>query len=150
SRTVAKGDNRTKICMLPFTTPSMETTGDIRLCSASSIFDYREETNMGNCRTHGLGTVWTGDKYRSLRQTLFTGRNLTPYCDRCEYRFDGPAWFMRLHLALHAYHNGACSPAVVDLIVTYSHRFDEYTALAPTVGVAPYAFPVLDGPAPSI
>src|SRR5262249_2686138 len=48
SRTVAKGDNRTKICMLPFTTPSMETTGDIRLCSASSIFDYREETNMGN------------------------------------------------------------------------------------------------------
>jgi MoaA/NifB/PqqE/SkfB family radical SAM enzyme/GT2 family glycosyltransferase len=143
SRAVARGENRTKICMLPFTTPSMETTGDIRLCSASSIFDYREETNMGNCRTDGLGAVWTGEKYRRIRQTLFTGTNLTPYCSRCEYRFDGPAWFMRLHLALHAYHHGVRSPDVIDLIREYSYRFREYTNLASAVSVAPYSFPVL-------
>jgi glycosyltransferase involved in cell wall biosynthesis/molybdenum cofactor biosynthesis enzyme MoaA len=141
-RRVARGENRTKICMLPFTTPSMETTGDIRLCSASSIFDYREETNMGNCRTDGLDAVWTGEKYRRLRQSLFFGGDkLTPYCDRCEYRFDGPAWFMRLHLALHAYHNGVQDPEIISLIETYRPRADEYRALAPSFGIGAYPLP---------
>jgi len=140
---VAKGENRTKICMLPFTTPSMETTGDIRLCSASSIFAYRSETNMGNCRADGLGAVWTGEKYRNLRETLFSGCNLTPYCDQCEYRFDGPAWFMRLHLGLHAYYNHIQEQEILDLIRTYAHRADEYRVIAPSVGVIPYPVPTL-------
>lgn len=137
-RNLIKGEVRTKMCMLPFTTPSQEPDGSIRLCSASSIFNYRAETNMGNCRDEGLEPVWRGDKYRHVRKTLIAGgANLTPYCGACEYRYDGPAWLFQLHLSLHAYHNGVRTAETERLLRQRIGRYDEYVAQAPSVGLQP-------------
>ena len=131
------GDVRSKMCMLPFSNPSVETDGSIRLCSASSIFAYYDQTNMGNCRTEGLAKVWSGERYREVRTGLLTG-NLKPYCAQCEYRFDAPAWMVRLHLGLHAYHNGVRTSDILRTIAAQMHRYDEYVRLAPTVSVNAY------------
>jgi glycosyltransferase involved in cell wall biosynthesis len=138
----ARGEVDTKICMLPFTTPSQEPDGSIRLCSASSIFNYRAETNMGNAREQGLHAVWRGDKYRNVRDTLLRGgESLTPYCAACEYRHDGPAWLLQLHLALHAHHHGIRDPNVADLLQQRLDRYDQYASQAPSVGLLPYPRP---------
>jgi MoaA/NifB/PqqE/SkfB family radical SAM enzyme/GT2 family glycosyltransferase len=131
------GENRTKICTLPFHTPSMEVDGSIRLCSAASIFGFRDETNMGNCRTKGLAEVWSGEKYQAIRSSLFTGENLTPYCAGCEYRFDGPAWMLQLHVGLHAYHTGVRTPEIMQLLKQRLNRYDEYVREANAVGLQP-------------
>jgi len=141
-RNLLEGEVRTKMCMLPFTTPSQEPDGSIRLCSASSIFNYRAETNMGNCRTEGLEAVWRGEKYRHVRKTLLAGGgNLTPYCGTCEYRHDGPAWLFQLHLALHVYHNGVRTDGVLRLLRQRIARYDEYIEKAHTLGLSPYPRP---------
>lgn len=141
-RSVEAGELLTKMCMLPFTTPSQEPDGGIRLCSASSIFQYRSETNMGNARLSGLEAVWRGEKYRHVRRTLLQGGDaLTPYCSKCEYRHDGPAWLLQLHLALHAYHNGIRAPEVVQLLKARQTRYAEYLKKAPTVGLSSHHWP---------
>jgi len=132
------GDGLTKMCMLPFTTPSVETDGSIRLCSASSIFNYRAETNMGNARELGLEAVWRGEKYRHIRSTLALGENLTPYCQACEYRFDGPVWLFQLHLALHAWHAGIRDNEVRRLLALRHARFDEYQQQVAAFNLPPY------------
>ncbi len=38
----------TRMCVPPFTTPSIEPEGGVRLCSAASIFNYLDETLMGS------------------------------------------------------------------------------------------------------
>jgi len=138
-----RGNLRTKICTLPFTTPSQEPDGSIRLCSAASTLRVpREQTNMGNARDHGLNAVWTGEKYRRVREGLLAGgERLTPYCADCEYRHDGPAWLLQLHLALHAYHNGARDADLARLLASRIDRHDEYLRLAPGLGIAPYPAP---------
>ena len=141
-KNVESGEVRTKMCMLPFSSPSMEPDGSIRLCSASSIFAYYNETNMGNCRTEGLGKVWRGERFRQVRQALISGRGLKPYCASCEYRFDGPAWMMQLHLALHGYHNGTQSAEVLALIGRRMDRYEEYQSRAAAVGLPAYPLPV--------
>ena len=108
----------------------MEPDGNIRLCSASSIFNYRAETSMGNCRSDGLEGVWRNDKYRHIHQTLLSGENLTPYCAACEYRADGPAWMFQLHLALHAWHAGQRG---ADLLALLQRRALRYTASWPSM-----------------
>lgn len=126
-----KCESRTKLCVLPFTTPSMEPDGSIRLCSASTIHAYYDETNMGNCREPGgLKAVWSGEKYRRIRASLLTGKNLRPYCSACEYRFDGPVWMFQLHLALYAFRAGVRDPEIRDIIFKWQHRHDEYQSLA--------------------
>lgn len=133
---------RTKICMLPFTTPSQEPDGNIRLCSASSAIAYRDETNMGNCRESDLETVWRGEKYRRVRSGLLKGASsLAPYCASCEYRHDGPAWLLQLHVALHAFHNGVADAQVADLIRARLPRYEEYLRLAKEIGLAAYPRP---------
>lgn len=128
---LAQCETRTKLCMLPFTTPSMEPDGSIRLCSASTIHDYYDETNMGNCRNAGgLKEVWSGDKYRRIRASLFTGENLRPYCSACEYRFDGPVWMFQLHLALYAFRAGMRDSEIRCIISRWRHRHEEYQKLA--------------------
>jgi len=148
SRAVARGDLPTKMCMLPFTNPSIEPDGSVRLCSASSIFAYRDETNMGNARRDGLGTVWTGDKYQAIRHSLLTGDGLTPYCAACEYRHGGPAWMLQLHLALHAINNGVADAGVRELAARHLHRYAEYQSRAAEHGLAPLALPDDLAPAP--
>lgn len=138
---LATGEARTKMCMLPFTTPSMEPDGSIRLCSASSIFAYYDETNMGNAQRDGLSHVWTGERYREVRKSLLSGESLRPYCASCEYRFDGPAWLFQLHLGLHAYHSGCHSPDVLALIGRRANRYDEYRSKASGIGLNPLALP---------
>ena len=128
SRAAARGELATKMCMLPFANPSIEPDGSVRLCSASSIFAYRDETNMGNARRDGLGAVWTGPKYQAIRRSLLTGDGLTPYCATCEYRHDGPAWMLQLHLALHAIHNGLDDAAPREIVARHFHRYAEYQA----------------------
>ncbi len=140
-RALARGELSTKMCMLPFANPSIEPDGSIRLCSASSIFAYRDETNMGNARKEGLGTVWTGEKYVAIRRSLLTGDKLAPYCDACEYRHDGPAWMLQLHLALHALNNGVDEPQVRELAARHMHRYAEYQAKAAEYGLPPLAAP---------
>lgn len=126
-----KHEVRTKLCMLPFTTPSMEPDGSIRLCSASTIHAYYDETNMGNCRgSGGLKDVWCGEKYRRIRASLFTGENLRPYCSACEYRFDGPVWMFQLHLALYAFRAGVRDFEIREIIIKWQHRYNEYQNLA--------------------
>ena len=137
----AEGTNRTKMCMLPFTSPSMETDGSIRLCSAASIFSYRDETNMGNCRDEGLRAVWRGQKYRRVRETLLGGEQLRPYCDACEYRHDGPAWVLQMHAALHSYQAGVRSHSIRQLIAARSRRYEEYRSLCPGLGLAALPLP---------
>lgn len=146
-RATGLGERRTKICMLPFTTPSMEPDGSIRLCSASSIFAYRAETNMGNCRTEGLEAVWRNDRYRHIRRTLLSGEDLTPYCRACEYRSDGPAWLFQLHLGLHAWQAGIRSPELLALLQRRAGRHAEYREMAPGIGLQPLPLPPLE-PAP--
>jgi MoaA/NifB/PqqE/SkfB family radical SAM enzyme/GT2 family glycosyltransferase len=143
-KAMSEGTVRTKICTLPFTTPSMETDGSIRLCSAASIFAYRDETNMGNCRANGLESVWRGEKYQGVRKALFTGENLRPYCDACEYRFDGPAWVLQLHLGLHAHQSGVRSGAVRTLIAARKDRYGSYQALAPSLGLTALPLPAIE------
>ncbi|MFC7474687.1 glycosyltransferase [Dankookia sp. GCM10030260] len=147
-RATGLGERQTKLCMLPFTTPSMEPDGSIRLCSASSIFDYRAETNMGNARAEGLEAVWRGGKYRHIRRTLLSGEALTPYCQACEYRREGPAWLFQLHLALHAWDAGLRSPELHALLQRRAPRYAEYCAEAPDLGLQVLPLPALD-PAPS-
>lgn len=141
AKSIESGEMRTKMCMLPFSSPSMEPDGSIRLCSASSIFAYYDETNMGNCQTDGLGKVWTGERYRSVREGLITGCGLKPYCQKCEYRFDGPSWLFQLHLALHAYQNGDRTPEVLALIGRRADRHAEYAERAPAIGLGVYPLP---------
>ncbi len=138
---VVSGEQRTKICLLPFTTPSMETDGSIRLCSAASIFKYRDETNMGNVREKGLKAIWCGEKYQHIRETLFMGNNLTPYCNSCEYRFDGPAWVLQIHLGLLAYYNDLRSHTIKTLIDVRRNRYEEYAKLAPDFGLVAFPMP---------
>ncbi|GJD86285.1 GTP 3',8-cyclase [Methylobacterium haplocladii] len=143
-RRVAAGETPTKLCMLPFTTPSQEPDGSIRLCSAASTLTppYREATNMGNARADGLAAVWRGHKYRHVRETLLAGGDdLTPYCRTCEYRHDGPAWLLQLHTALHAYHNGIRSPELTTLLSTRISRYDEYVERAKLADLAAYPRP---------
>ncbi len=147
-RATAEGERRTKLCMLPFTTPSMEPDGSIRLCSAASIFDHREETNMGNCRTAGLEAVWRGAKYRHIRRTLASGEGLTPYCAACEYRNDGPAWLFQLHLALHAWNAGVRDAEMLDLLRRRAPRYAEYQARAAQHGLQPLPVPALEPASP--
>lgn len=141
SRAVARGELTTKMCMLPFANPSIEPDGSVRLCSASSIFAYRDETNMGNARRDGLGTVWTGGKYQAIRRSLLTGDGLTPYCAACEYRHDGPAWMLQLHLALHAIHNGVADAGIRELATRHLHRYAEYQSRGAEHGLPPLALP---------
>jgi MoaA/NifB/PqqE/SkfB family radical SAM enzyme/GT2 family glycosyltransferase len=137
-RKVELGETRSKMCMLPFSSPSMEPDGSIRLCSASSIFAYYDQTNMGNCRTEGLTKVWTGERYRGVRRGLLTGNEMKPFCASCEYRFDAPAWMVQLHLGLHAYHNGERSDDVLGLIGRRLTRYEDYYARADAIGLHPY------------
>jgi len=141
SRAAARGELATKMCMLPFANPSIEPDGSVRLCSASSIFAYRDETNMGNARRDGLGAVWTGPKYQAIRRSLLTGDGLKPYCAACEYRHDGPAWMLQLHLALHAIHNGLDDAAPRELVARHFHRYAEYQANGAAHGLQPLALP---------
>jgi MoaA/NifB/PqqE/SkfB family radical SAM enzyme/GT2 family glycosyltransferase len=147
-RALATGEAESKMCTLPFTTPSIETDGNVRLCSAASIFNFRDETNMGNVdAAEGLAAVWRGEKYRRIRTSLFTGCDLTPYCKACEYRFSGPAWLLQLHMGLHAWHNGIEDKAVRELLARHSTRYAEYRRLAPSVGLS--AYPPAEGIAPA-
>ena len=141
SRAAARGELATKMCMLPFANPSIEPDGSVRLCSAASIFAYRDETNMGNARRDGLGAVWTGPKYQALRRSLLTGHGLTPYCAACEYRHDGPAWMLQLHLALHAIHNGVNDAGHRELVACHFHRYGEYQKKGAALGLQPLALP---------
>ncbi|MCP3392308.1 glycosyltransferase [Bradyrhizobium sp. CCGB12] len=134
---VAEGEARTKMCMLPFSNPSMEPDGSIRLCSASSIFAYYDETNMGNCQTDGLASVWQGERYQAVRRGLLTGHALKPYCGKCEYRHEGPSWLLQIHLALHAYHNGTRTSSVLALLGRRVERYEEYREAAPSLGLNP-------------
>src|SRR5690606_31500685 len=115
----------TRMCVLPFTTPSIEPDGGVRLCSAASIFDYLDETMMGNIHEGGLAGVWRNEKFRNLRRSLLTGNGLRPYCDHCEYRFEGPTWLITFHLALLA-QNRARTPdaAITSLVLRYRGRYD--------------------------
>jgi radical SAM protein with 4Fe4S-binding SPASM domain len=131
-------ETRTKMCMLPFSNPSMEPDGTIRLCSASSIFAYYDQTDMGNCQREGLAKVWSGERYREIRRSLLTGKNLKPFCATCEYRFDAPAWMMQLHLGLHAYHHGVRTDDVLSLIGRRIDRYEDYRARAAPLGLNAY------------
>ena len=135
---LSRGEATTRMCMLPYTTPSIETDGSVRLCSAASIFNFLDETNMGNIRAEGLEAVWSNAKYRKIRASLFSGHDLTPYCNACEYRFPGPAWVLQLHLGLHAWHNGVADDEVSDLIGRHIGRYEEYRRIAATVGLSPF------------
>lgn len=141
SRKIQEGDLRTKMCLIPFTNPCMEPNGSLRLCSAASIFDYYEETNMGNCREDGLKAVWTGKRYREVRRGLLSGVNLKPYCENCEYRHDGPAWLLQLHLALHAWHHGIRDHSILQLLKKRLNRYDEYARKAPALGLSVLGLP---------
>jgi radical SAM protein with 4Fe4S-binding SPASM domain len=141
SQAIARGALPTKMCMLPFANPSIEPDGSVRLCSASSIFAYRDETNMGNARRDGLGAVWRGPRYQTLRRSLLTGDRLSPYCTNCEYRHSGPAWMLQLHLALHAIHNGVDDADTRNLLARHLHRYAEYQAKGAALGLQPLALP---------
>ena len=132
------GELQSKMCMLPFTSPSLEPDGSIRLCSAASIFDYRNETNLGDCRTEGLAEIWTGSKYQSIRKGLLTGCGLKKFCENCEYRSDAPAWMVQLHLALHAHFNGDRTTGVLALIGRHRDRYDDYLVRAKDKGIVVY------------
>jgi radical SAM protein with 4Fe4S-binding SPASM domain len=124
----------TRMCTLPFTTPSVEPNGDVRLCSAASTYAYLHETNMGNCREAGLGAVWRNERFQRIRQSLLTGENLTPYCETCEYRAEGPPWMLQLHLALHAFNQNP-APELLPIIAHHADRYDVYRAKAAEVGL---------------
>lgn len=141
-RKLREGRQRSKMCLIPFTNPCMEPDGSMRLCSASSIFDHYEETNMGNCLKEGLQAVWTGERYQAVRRGLLTGVDLKPYCETCEYRHDGPAWMLQLHLALHAWHKGVRERSILQLIKERMDRYEEYAEQAASLGL-----PLLELPA---
>jgi len=130
------------MCVLPFTTPSVEPDGGVRLCSAASIFDFPEETLMGNVRDGGLAQVWRNAKFQALRRSLLAGSDLRPYCNQCEYRFEGPPWLLVFHLALVA-HNRMTTPppGIADLVLRYQGHYPEYVRLAKTHGLWWEPFP---------
>ncbi|MCR9248207.1 MAG: radical SAM protein [bacterium] len=135
----------TRMCVLPFTTPSVEPDGGVRLCSAASITNYLDETMMGNIRHGGLETVWRNEKFRKLRESLLTGDALPPYCNHCDYRFEGPTWLLVFHLALHTWHRAETQdPDIARLIRRHRHRYAEYQRLAPTLGLGLEPLPELD------
>jgi MoaA/NifB/PqqE/SkfB family radical SAM enzyme len=136
----ASSEVRTKICMLPFTSPSHEPDGSIRLCSASSIFRFPpSDSNMGNARDQGLANVWGGQKYRAVREGLLKGGDqMAPFCAGCEYRHDGPAWMLQLHVALHAWHNGVQTAGIAAALLSQMSRYVEYVDLAAKLGIGHY------------
>jgi len=126
----------TRICVLPFTTPSIEPSGGVRLCSAASTFDYLDETLMGSVREGGLAKVWSNAKFQKLRRALLSGNDLPPYCNKCDYRFEGPPWLLVLHLALLTYNRSKQKDAdVAGLIRRYEHRYPEYRQTAGNHGL---------------
>lgn len=121
----------TKICTIPFINPSIETNGSARLCSAASIANFKNETNMGNIFNDGLKQVWTARKYVDLRTTLISeDKDLNEFCFKCEYRFTGPMWVLKLNLAITAWNNGFKSESNKKYISSYIEKFDEYKLLA--------------------
>jgi radical SAM protein with 4Fe4S-binding SPASM domain len=121
----------TRMCVLPFTTPSIEPDGGVRLCSAASIFHYLDETMMGSVHEGGLANVWNNAKFQKLRHALLSGTDLPPYCNRCDYRFEGPPWLLVLHIALLTYNRSQQKDAdVADLIRRHEHRYSEYCSIA--------------------
>ena len=124
----------TRICVLPFTTPSVEPDGTVRLCSAASTYPYIQETNMGNYREGGLAAVWTNERFREIRSSLLTGVGLKPYCQACEYQHAGSAWLLQLHLALYGY-NQTRAERFLPVIERYRARYEEYRRLAPGLGI---------------
>lgn len=136
----------TRFCMIPFSNPCHEPNGNIRLCSASSTFGYNKETQMGNVTSQGLLSVWTGEKYRSIRKQLLTGKDLTPYCSSCEYRVKIPAWAMRFHMALYAHEHSIRDREVVGLIASLAPRYDEYKTIIQARNTAPLPLPEVSAP----
>lgn len=140
------GSKRTRMCTLPFHSPTQEPDGAVRLCCASSTFGYAAETDMGNHQTAGLAEVWRGDKYRHVRKSLLSGDQLEPYCASCEYRHPGEAWMLQLHLALDAWHSGVQDDETVGMIRRWASRYDEYAAGAADVSLGVFAMPELPEP----
>ena len=133
----------TKFCTLPFTTPSMEPDGSIRLCSSTTIFGFEDETNMGNINSDGgLKQVWTGPKYQRIRKKLLQGKELTPYCASCNYRFDAPAWMLQYHLALAQYWSGDSSPEIFNAIKMWIPLHDIYSKTVSTFSTSPHPAPI--------
>jgi hypothetical protein len=124
----------TRMCVLPFITPSIEPNGDVRLCSAASTYAYLDQTNLGNCGAAGLSAVWENEGFRDIRRSLLTGEGLKPFCSACEYRHEGPPWVLQLHLALYGF-GRAGSPEFLPVIERLAGRHEEYRALAPVLGL---------------
>jgi radical SAM protein with 4Fe4S-binding SPASM domain len=146
------GDMQTKICVLPFNSPTQEPDGQVRLCSASSTFGYADETNLGFIQEEGFANVWRNEKYRHIRKSLLTGDKLEPYCGACEYRHSGPAWMLQLHVSLMAYQSGVVDDDNVRLIRRWAHRYEEYRTLCDKQQLNWYRFPwdmFPEGPPPS-
>ena len=72
---------------------------------------------------------------------MITGHGLKPYCEKCEYRFDGPSWLYQLHLGLHAYSNGDRTSGVLALIGRRIGRYEEYEQRARAIGFNPIPLP---------
>lgn len=136
------GEKQTKICILPFNSPTQEPDGQVRLCSASSTFGYAAETNLGFIQDEGFANVWRNEKYRHIRQTLLSGEMLEPYCGSCEYRHSGPAWMLQLHVALMAYEGGVRDAENDALIRRWAYRYPEYHGLCEKMQLRIYPLPV--------
>lgn|GEM_PF-6859223 len=124
----------TRMCILPFTTPSVEPDGTVRLCSAASTYAYLDETNMGNYREAGLAAVWNNSRFRQIRQSLLSGAGLKPFCESCEYRHEGPPWMLQFHLALYG-HNQTGSESFLPIIERHRERYEEYCRIAAQLGL---------------
>ncbi len=124
----------TRMCVLPFTTPSVEPDGTVRLCSAASTYAYLNQTNMGNYRETGLAAVWTNSRFREIRESLLTGVGLKPFCEACEYQHEGPPWLLQFHLALYG-HNQTGAEVFLPIIERYRDRYEEYCRIASPLGL---------------
>lgn len=140
---IGVGKKESRFCLLPFSTPSIEVDGSIRLCSSSSIFPFRSETNMGSLdEKTTLLDVWRADKYRNVRGGLLGVSELAPYCNNCDYKPRAKAWLLQYHLALESFWRDG-SKTNQDVLQKYAPKYEEYSSFMLSQGLHPVPKPVL-------
>ncbi|MBP0001027.1 MAG: radical SAM protein [Cyanobacteria bacterium SID2] len=73
-----KDEGNRNYCDLVEHTMTVRWNGDVVAC----CYDLTSKEVLGNVREADLETIWNGDRYLSLRQSIDT-RNFVPLCDKC-------------------------------------------------------------------
>lgn len=68
-------------CVIPYSDMTIYSNGVVGLCCC----DTKEVTNLGNLNTESIQSVWSGQKFREIREKMRYGRNNMKFCESCDF-----------------------------------------------------------------